>query len=391
MFYPTAMLWGPVSIRHLLSIITLVLCFAVGKVKLDRFLKWYFVFIFFYTIIEVATGFSIVVFSKLVGTYFASIALYFATKIMVEKYEKGSIIIYILVALGIINAIEVIAQYFGSPIAVAIPEILHIQMDEEYMDVLFKSVPPLNNIAGLMGVVRSGYFLSATAVMALYYEREKISIFNWIAVAIILFALFLVQERSGLIFGLICASFYLISYSIKNKKTLFATAIVIIVAVILLSNYVLTFVSIEDMRYATKGMDDTRRITLARNAIAWFFSHPMGGASQYFAMGGGYPHNFFVNALLYGGIFGGSVLIGILFVQLYRIWKIISSYLRIESISSLLLVCCFAYLCYTFNSFFHNFSLVTGGEMIFLLWAMIGSLYNSEIRNLNSRENQLDK
>ena len=54
------------------------------------------------------------------------------------------------------------------------------------------------------------------------------------------------------------------------------------------------------------------------------------------------------------------------------------SYYQKEKYSSLLLACGLAYLCYTFNSFFHNYSLVLGGETIFLLWAMIGSLKDIE-------------
>ena len=391
LFYPTSLIFGPISIRHILSIVVLGLCIYESGLKFDRFLKWYLGFLFFYTFIEVATGYSSYIFPKLLGTYFASISLYLATKIMIEKYESGSYIVFTLVALGFINAIEVIGQYFGSPIAIALPQILHIPMSEEDIELFMNSEPPLQNVAGLMGIVNSGYFLSATSIMALYNPQNKISIFNGIVFAVIFFALFLVQERSGLIFGLVCAFLYLTFYSFQNKNALITTTFIFIVASLFISNFLLEHLSIEDMRYTSAGMDDTRRIDNAINALKWIINYPAGGAHYFYKMGGYYPHNFFLNALLYGGIIGGSILIGILFMQILKIGKVIYSYLRNDDHSPLLIVCCFAYLCYTLNSFLHNYSLVFGGEMIFLLWAMIGSLYDEEDEFLNEEYCNLEE
>ena len=318
------------------------------------------------------------VFSKLLGTYLASISLYMATKIMIEKYENGSFIIYTLVALGFINAIEVLGQYFGSPFAMALPQILQIPMSEEDLELFVNSEPPLQYVGGLMGIVNSGYFLSATSVMALYNSKNKILKSNWIVFAVIFLALVLVQERSGLYVGLFCVFIYLVLFSLRNKKTLWTTAIISIVFSIVISRYLIQYISIEDLRYISAGVEDTRRIDNAINALNWLIRYPAGGANSFYDMGGYYPHNIFINALLYGGIIGGGILIGILFSQMYKIWGIMYSYYQKEKYSSLLLVCGIAYLCYTFNSFFHNYSLVFGGETIFLLWAMIGSLKGIE-------------
>ena len=194
LFYPTIMAFGPLSIRHILSIIVLALCVSEGGLKIDRFLKWYLGFLFFYTFIEVATGYSSIVFPKLLGTYLASISLYLATKIMIEKYESGTLIIYILVALGLLNAIEVIGQFFGSPIAQVLPQLLHIQISEEDLALYEKDDFQGYNVGGFMGAVNSGYFLSATSVMSLYNHKDKISVFNWIVFALTFFALFLVHS-----------------------------------------------------------------------------------------------------------------------------------------------------------------------------------------------------
>ena len=378
LFYPTTMLFGPLSIRHILSIIVLTMCVHEDGLKFDKFIKWYFGFLFFYTLIEVLTGYSSFIFSKLLGTYLASISLYLATKIMVEKYETGTLIIYTLVVLGLLNAIEVIGQFFRSPIAQALPQLLHIHINEEELAQYENNNLSGYSIGGLMGAVTSGYFLSATSILALYSKKEKITVTNWIIFAIIFFALFLVQERSGLFSGLLCASIFYVLFSFHNQKALFGSVFVFLFAAIIIIRYLSSHISYEEMRYAAIGLDDNRRVSIALDAIKWIIQYPAGGASYYFKMGGHYPHNVFINAFLYGGIIGGSILIGILLSQLYKIERVLLSYFQKDSYSSLLLACSIAYLCYTFNSFFHNYSLVFGGETIFLLWAMIGSLKDME-------------
>ena len=395
LFYPTAPLFGPVSIRHLMTILMLGACYFEGGLKIDRFLKWYFGFLSFYTFIEVVTGFSSIVFPKLLGTFLASISLYLATKIMIEKYGSGTLIIFFLVALGLLNAIEVIGQFFGSPIAQALPQILHIQINEDALAQNEQDDLHGFTVGGLMGAVSSGYFLSATSVLALYNQKDKISVFNWITFAIIFFALFLVQERSGLYSGLLCAFLYYAIISINNKKALFSSIFIFVLATIFISQYAISYISFEDMRYSAEGIEDNRRVSIALDAIKWIINYPAGGANSFYEMGGYYPHNVLINAFLYGGIIGGSILLGILISQLCKIGGVVYYYFQEERYSLLLLACCFAYLCYTFNSFFHNYSLVFGGEMIFLLWAMIVSLKDiednaSEDIDLDAKEMDLD-
>ena len=103
----------------------------------------------------------------------------------------------------------------------------------------------------------------------------------------------------------------------------------------------------------------------------------MGGVFKYFASGGGYPHNCFVNALLYGGVFGGSILVVMYFVQLGMLIKVVYNYILKKRGSSMLLVFSLAYLTYMVNSVVHNASLAAGNEMFFLLWAAVVSLLDT--------------
>ena len=182
------------------------------------------------------------------------------------------------------------------------------------------------------------------------------------------------QERSGLVAGLLCAFLFLVIVAIRDKKSLVISVLVLVVATFFVTRFGSLLFSFEDMRYVSLGLKDEKRIDYVFDALKWVQHHPMGGASSYYALGGEYPHNFFVNAFLYGGVFGGLILTGILIVQLIKIAQITLSFIKKDTRFPLLLVSCLAYLCYTMNSFFHNYSLVFGGEMIFLLWAMISSL-----------------
>lgn len=379
LFYGVVPIYGAITLRHIFTVLMLVVCFYEGGLKLDKFLKWYLVFMFFYVMIEIDTGYTSTVVNRVLGTYLASIALYLATKIMVKKYDGGALVIIALVGLALINSIVAIGQFLDSSIAETIPEILHIKIPEGDTTELFEAeITQKEYVSGLMGIVISGYFLSATCVLALYNRRGRIAVYNWIAFAVIFVALVFVQERSGLAAGAVCTFLFLSIVSIRFRSNMLTIGLVIVIAVYLINRYGSQFVSFEDLRYTSMGMEDDNRIEHALNALKWVWHNPYGGASFYYDSGGYYPHNVFANALLYGGVFGGTVVIGILMVQLVKIGQVCLSYIQGKTKSVLLVVSCMAYLCYTINSFFHNFSLVLGGEMIFLLWAMISSLLDKE-------------
>lgn len=147
------------------------------------------------------------------------------------------------------------------------------------------------------------------------------------------------------------------------------------------------------MRYSDMGFEIDNRDVYIQGAFNYLRYHPMGGNFEYLASGGGYPHNCFVNALLYGGIFGGSILIVMYFVQLIMVIKVVYNYVVKKSGSTMLLVFSLAYLTYMVNSLVHNASLVAGNEMFFLLWAAVVSLLDTlEIKEpIPERKNRIKK
>ena len=57
LFYSTVPIWGPISIRHIMTIIMLGVCYLEGGLKLDRFLRWYVLFMLFYIVVEAGSGY----------------------------------------------------------------------------------------------------------------------------------------------------------------------------------------------------------------------------------------------------------------------------------------------------------------------------------------------
>lgn len=390
-FYSVIPLFGAITIRHVFTVLILVLCFFEKGIKLDRFLKWYLTFLLFYVLSAALTGYLSEVTNKLLGTYLASIVLYMATKVMVKKYKGGFIVISVLLGLALINSIVAIGQYYDSSIADTIIEKLHIQINEDKMgfDILDLEMQK-KYVGGVLGVVRSGFFLSASCVLAFYSNKTRIQLYNWIVFIVVFYALFLVQERSGFYIGIACAFLYVVFVTIRKPSTILISIVVFIIAITLFNKYGSQYVFWEDMRYSNMGFEIDNRDVYAKDALNYLRYNLMGGYSEYVAKGGGYPHNCFVNALLYGGIFGGSILIVMYFVQIWMVIKVMYNYVVKKSGSTMLLVFSLAYLTYMVNSLVHNASFAAGNEMFFLLWAAIVSLLETK-ESIPERKSRIKK
>lgn len=375
--YPSIYIIGGISIRHIFSIVMIVLCFAEGEVKLDKFLKWYLLFLFFYAVSCFVTGYVQVLFARLFGTYFACITMYLSTKTMITKYQAGNWIIITLISVAVLNSVVAIGQFYGSSLAQTIPYIMRINLQEETLE-FYERYDDFHglNVGGLLDTVTSGYFLSGVGILALYNSKGKINLVNWSIFIFIYFALFLVQERAGLYFGIMCVSIYLMlafKNSRRNSLLLFSGVIILLLSIVYLGNY---FIDVDKMRYFNMGVEDNLRENLMKNGWNYFMENLMGGITAFHAAGNRDPHTILVNAFLFGGIFGGIILLGIIFSHLVTMARVlIEFYNKRKNYSLFLLVTGIAYMDYTLNCFVHNASLASGDSMFFLLLgAFIASL-----------------
>lgn len=373
-------LFGPISLRHALTIVMFVYCIAIGEFKNDRFTKWYIVFLVFYTLSNIITGYTSEVLMKLFGTYFSVMVLYMSTKVMVQKYEGLNWIIFTLLAIAVIDSVVTIGQFYNNPIAKTISVFMRGDDFNEGLYEYYERRMDLHGVsaAGVLGAVLNGYFLSAVCILGLYNKSGKLRINNWAMFMFLAFALFLVQERSGLYFGLFCAFIYMFLTTVGSKKSSFSLLLILPIIFFLITRYGSSLVNFNDTRYITQAMDRGGREGLAAGGWSFIEHHPLGGIMEFHALGNRDSHNLVTNAFLFGGIFGGIVVLLVIITQLWLIIKILYKSYQQHCYSFGLIAFSLMYLDFTLNSFFHNASLVTGNAFFFIAWGVVIPLYEKE-------------
>lgn len=370
-------LFPSLSIRHILTFYMLVCCIVQGGIKINRFIRAYLIFLLFYGISSIFTGYGLVFLRNLIGTFFAAIVIYWSTKILFQKYDGGIWMINAVLAVAVINSIIAIGQFYQNPQALAITSFFRFNMGEDVVE-MYEQAKDFHGryVSGMMDVVSSGYFMSAASVVALYNKEGKLSIRNILTFALIFYSLFLGQERAGFYCGILCVALYLLIMIGRNETSVLSIFFLLVIGLFVIQHYGGYLFSLDDMRY--KSVEDSGlRGRLIQNGWHYFMDHPFGAYLQWVFEGHEQAHNVFINSLLMGGIIGGVVGIAIIICQLVKVAKILLESLKKEY-STMLVVLALAFLDYTMNSFFHNPSVLGGVAMYFVLWGGVTSLYGWE-------------
>ena len=119
----------------------------------------------------------------------------------------------------------------------------------------------------------------------------------------------------------------------------------------------------------TMGQDDTRE-RLLRNGLNFVADNTMwGGPLAYMDANAGLPsHNFILNALIYGGLFGGIILIVLFAKILIKAIRLVFNKYKRNSSS---FFCAIALICFLLQGMFHNESLITGSTLLFVLFSLM--------------------
>ena len=378
LLYPTIPIFGSISIRHIFTLIMLIWCALEKGVYFDKFQKWFAIFLFFSFLSSTISGYFASFANSLAGTYLATFVMYWSTKIVINKYNGVKWIISIILVIAVINGLTAIGQFYGNPIATFLPQILRVNIGEDMLE-FYERFDDFHGryVGGLLGIVSSGYFLCGACVLSLFNMEGKKRIYNWLLFAFLFFALFLVQERSGLVAAILGTAVFLLINVSQRKSIIWGVAAISLVLIAVLNFNDSMLLNISEMRYSVEGFDYDR-LQLASNGWRFFLSDPMGGIEAYHEAGNRDPHLIFVLVFLYGGLLGGLVAIGILISQMVKVFRILyESYFK-KNHSNALIVFSIVYLCYTINSFVHNASLFTGDIMFFVLWAVVVALREKE-------------
>lgn len=375
--YPFEYVIGPIAIRHIFAFIMLVWLVSIKQVKSDRNIWLYLSYLFCATLSSFLTGYIGTFLPALIGTFFLCIILYYATKAMILKFNALSWIITALVSLAIIDSIVTIAQFYNSPIARIIADTLRVSLiDEETWSQLDFSGGAVGGLTavGLLRGVKNGYFLSAAVVLVLYSKKDKIKIYNWLLMPIILFALFVTQERAAFFLGSISVLSYIMINSWRKTRQISEVLLVTLIffAVFEFLGLADSF-SFSDTRYDILGSEATGREKFFSDAMTYVLIHPLGGMSAYLAQGGYPPHHFIPNSFLYGGIIGGLIVTFLVALQIFISIKVLYESFIKKKYSMIVVAMAIIYLSYTGSSCFHNLALATGDESFFLWWAILSS------------------
>lgn len=363
--YPHNVIAGPVSYRHVISLLMLMVCVYEGF-RSDKYLYLYYVFVLFFGISSAATGFGGDFVRSFFGTYISMIAAYAATYLLIKKYAGISFLVWTIVCIGLLNAIVTIGQFFDWAIVDKLYSFFRIELDNKYIDLADNSESGGLALPGLLRSLDNGYFLSATALLVLYNKNSNLYI-NFILWIIIMGASFLAQERAGFMLAIVFSAFIVGEYYFTQKKAIgyIALVIILIICASVIYSYMDDILSSE-LRYS-KGFEGDNRNEYRTLTWNYVLYNPMGGFFDYDAKGLSHPHIFFLNAFLFGGFLGGLCLIVLLLLQIIRIIP----YLFHNSGSDMAkwaFIWGLMYIDYTLNAMVHNPSIAQGVMQFFIWW-----------------------
>lgn len=351
------------------------LCIKEKNIAFDKYWVCYIIFIACFAISSIFSGYTSEFIHQLFGYYFVAFVGYKSTQVLIQKYNGLTPFIYTLLAIGIIDACATVGQMFNISIINRLVTIIGLNPQEVYDDIIsYNGGLAGVAIPGIMGPVANGYYLSAMCILSLYNPKNKLSIFNLTLWAFFAVSLFFVQQRTALAVGLILSLLAMFKIITKGNKGLKVIILLFTsVAILMFANKVYNIVMAGDTRYATLGLDATNRDVLYRSAWQYINNYPFGCYFK-FKSEVGYPHNIFLNALIYGGFIGAIAIFIILFSQLKI--AIPKLFKKISENNHVLILFSFIFIEYFAVSLTHNLSIVTGDITLWCFWAVIIILEN---------------
>lgn len=382
--FPTTNVVGVMSLRHIVMLVMLFICVTKG-VRWDKYLTLYTVFLFFFGLSSIITGYGLQFLYRLLGSFLQVYVFYFSTDVLVKEYHGEKGLYYFFLAFGLLDALVTIGQFYHLGFADRIINLLGITYEEtlaSYMD-RFDTMEGIA-LQGLLGSVHNGYFLSAIAVLALYNKKGKLSLLNLGLWGVVMVASFLAQERMGFFVALL-VSFIVFVFAISNRmgKSGWFAVFVFAGLVLFLLPKGMDLLQGGNTRYSGEISIAAERGYLTRSGWSYFLNNPMGAFFEY-TLQNEYPHNVIVNMFLVGGLFGGVAVL-ILFVKQLVVlaWYLVNllkrHHLTFAAVWGLM------FLAYTINSLTHNLSIVLGTFEFFLFWSAFKALRErEEIADLHS-------
>ncbi len=403
-FYGQVRLMFGLTPRHIAIVVMLIACMRQGiPFPMGRIIKAYLLFIFTFLVSATLTGYL----EKVLITYYiAALVGYWATKILVVKYKDDRLLLNTVIVLGVINAIITIGQTFNLSISDQLLSLFHLKLPDKYIDKM--DVEGSEDLAFMLarpGLFRSavynGYFLMTSGVASLILFIRKLWIQRFIPWTIITFGCICVQERGPIIILMVLSAFAFYKIPIIKKRTHTLLLLLVLLVFHFISESISSLLTVQyldrmetrstaivsndngddmsddfqtissftkESRFAELGLDDTGRGEIYSQATEYLMDHPfIAGYHRFAHMYKMAPHNLFLNAFIYGGVVGGFAILFILFWQIKPLWRVFLR--RIADTNHICFFAGLAFVAFTLNSLVHNRSVVTGDELLWMLWA----------------------
>ena len=370
----------PFNIGQISYILLLINCVAIDKRALgDIYLGLYAVFILFYFLSSVITGFEQIFFTILKRKLFTLIPLYWGTKILISRFKTVTPLLVPLIILGILDTNVTISQVYGLHFFDGLLDLLNVYNEEQAEMMERRDLTIGISMNGIYrSAVHNGHNLLLFFCMSLSLLKERINIIRLLPTLIIFVGLFYCQQRSAFLFAVMALIIFF--FILMEKKMIKTHQLVFLFILILFSIYADTSIMSDvfsESRLSEIKLSD--RSHLFEDAITYVSQHLLIGGIHHFTFIYGLPpHNTIISAFMAGGVIGGFILIHMMFLQFIYIYKNVH---RLKS--NLFYVFAITFIALIGDSMFHNTGYVQGDEATFIIWALILKFYKFE-RNENN-------
>lgn len=378
LFYSALHIAGIITPKQLFAVVMLIVCVTTSsRIEFNRYWGFYLGFIFFFGLSSLYTGYIVEFLNQLIGSFFVAYVSFWATKILVCKYDGAQILLNTLIVAGVLDAFVTIFQAFGVDVGDRILSFLMLSNSQNYLDEynvessdFLELVVPGMFSSG----VYNGYFLMTVGLLSLYPQFKKINIIIFFPWVVMLFACFCTQQRGPLAIMVILSVYVL--YKILSTRTSQLLRFIVIPLFLIVVAYVLRLsyelILSGESRIAELGGDYTGRDYIYSFTLNYYLEHPIFGGYYYLTQNYGIaPHNLILNAFIYGGFFGGLALISLVVIQIRPIIQVLIKNNSVVNRTAFIVG--IGYIAFTINSFLHNKSLATGDALLWMLWAVFYS------------------
>ncbi len=375
---------GPFTMRVYMTIVMVVLLLIKGIEKnntknaysLPRsFIGLFGLFLLIETLALLLNGefFAFEYPKFLLSRYIPCIVSFFAFDYFLSTPEKCKKTFIFLTGLIVINCFVTLLQFYGNPLGLKVALALTnvAENENEIMNNGGRDEMAVFGVNSAVGLFQhtfsNGMYIASLGILIAGLEDKfnKFKIIYFLLILVIIFACMTTQGRAPFIMLVLSFLLLFLKSPISRPLKILGVLLVIIAAL----NYIPFMIESETLGRITNQSiyQEDVRLSIWEGCILFISDHLfLGGPYAYSQTGADPAHNYFLNAFILGGLFGGIVAI-VLFVRvMYDAIKALvmnnSSIMLISAAASIII--------YMVNSLFHNASIITGDTLFFLIYPL---------------------